>query len=106
VTFNDELSPQPPPPSRERDRRPPGSVLGAVTIYGTVSQSLSNGPQLVIRDSENSQTVRLYVLEDFVVRTRSGGYATADRLREGDPVVVKAYRDADGNYIAQAIRQR
>jgi hypothetical protein len=75
-------------------------------VYGTVSQSLANGPRLAVRDTQNNSVVSLYVLDDFVVRTRTGGYTTADRLKEGDAVVVKAYRDADGNYIAQTIRLR
>lgn len=82
------------------------SDLGIVTIYGTVTQSLSASPQLVVRDTQNNRTIRLYITEDFVIRSRTGGYTTADRLKEGDPLVVKAYRDADGNYIAQTIRQR
>ena len=79
--------------------------LGAVTLYATVAQSLSNSPQLVIKDAQ-SRIYSMYVLEDFVVRTKAGSYTTADKLKEGDPVVVKAYRDADGNYIAQTIRIR
>jgi hypothetical protein len=59
-----------------------------------------------VRDTQNNQTLPLYVLDDFVVRTRTGTYTTADKLKEGDAVVVKAYRDADGNYIAQTIRLR
>lgn len=91
-----------------RDQTPVGTPtdLGVVTIYGTVSQSLAASPQLVVRDTQNNRTIRLYAVEDFSVRTRSGGYTTADRLKEGDSIVVKAYRDADGNYIAQTIRQR
>ena len=80
--------------------------LGAVTVYGTVTQSLSASPQLVVRDTQNNRTIRLYILEDFVVRGRSGNYTTADKLKENDALVIKAYRDADGNYIAQTIRQR
>ncbi|MGZ8811292.1 MAG: DUF5666 domain-containing protein, partial [Thermoanaerobaculia bacterium] len=79
--------------------------LGAVTIYGTVSQSLANSPQLVIRDAQN-RNYSLFILEDFVVRTKANGYTTADRLKGGDSLVVKAYRDSDGNYIAQTIRMR
>jgi len=106
VRFGDE-SPSPTPPSTpQAPPRPYGDVLGAVTIYGTVAQSLSSGPRLVIRENDNNQTVQLYVLEDFVVRAKNGAYTTADKLREGDAVVVKAYRDADGNYIAQTLRQR
>lgn len=80
--------------------------LGAVTIYGTVTQTLSASPQLVVRDTQNNRTYRIFILEDFVVRTRTGAYTTADKLKEGDPLVIKAYRDSDGNYIAQTIRQR
>jgi hypothetical protein len=80
--------------------------LGAVTVYATVTQSLSASPQLVVRDTQNNRTIRLYILEDFVVRNRTGGYTTADKLKENDALVIKAYRDADGNYIAQTIRQR
>ena len=100
VRFGDEpLAPAPAPPTApQAPQRPYGDVLGAVTIYGTVAQSLNNGPRLVIRETDNNQTVSLYVLEDFVIRNKTGGYTTADRLREGDPVVVKAYRDVDGNY--------
>lgn len=81
--------------------------LGVVTIYGTVVQSLDNSPQLIIRDSQNgNRTVRIYLLEDFAYRTKAGGYNTADHLKANDSIVVKAYRDGDGNYIAQTIRVR
>jgi preprotein translocase subunit YajC len=106
VRFGDDASgpaPATPPPAQTR---PSGDLLGAVTIYGTVAQSVNNGPRLIVRDTQNNQTLSLYVLEDFVVRTKTGTYTTADRLKEGDAIVVKAYRDADGNYIAQTIRLR
>ncbi len=105
VRFLDETSTPPAPPVETPRPVTPAGPLGAVTIYGTVMQSLSNNPQLVVRDT-NGQSVRLYVLEEFVVRTRTGGTTTADHLHDGDAVVVKAYRDSDGNYIAQTIRLR
>ena len=81
--------------------------LGVVTIYGTVSQTLADGPQLVLRDTQNNnRTVRVYALEDLPVRTRTATYTTAIQLKVSDSVVIKAYRDADGNYIAQTIRIR
>ena len=43
---------------------------------------------------------------DLPVKTKSGTYSTAERLKDGDAVVVKAFRDADGNYIGQTIRIR
>jgi hypothetical protein len=79
---------------------------GYVTIYGTITQSLRNAPQLTIRDSSSSASQRIYVLEDFVIRTKTNTYSTAEKLNENDSVVVKAYRDADGNLIAQTIRVR
>ena len=80
--------------------------LGLVTVYATVQTTLANAPQLAIRDTQTNRTIRLYASDDMVIKTRSGGFTTADRLREGDAIVVKAYRDADGNYIAQTIRMR
>jgi hypothetical protein len=79
--------------------------LSSVTIYGSVSETLANSPQLVVRDN-TGRMVSLNVLDDFVVRGRNGGYTTAVRLKAGDNVVVKAFRDQDGNYIAQTIRLR
>ena len=80
--------------------------LGLVTVYATVQTTLANGPQLVLHDTQSGNRVRVYATDDLVIRTKSGGYTTADRLREGDAVVIKAYRDADGNLIAQTIRMR
>jgi hypothetical protein len=81
--------------------------LGVVTIYGTVAQTLADSPQLVLRDTQNNnRTVRVYALEDLPIRTKSGTYTTAIQLKASDSIVVKAYRDADGNYIAQTIRIR
>jgi hypothetical protein len=94
-------------PSTSADTAASTFDLGLVTIYGTVQTTLDSSPQLVVRDTQaNNRTIRVYVADDFVIKTKSGGYTTADRLRENDAVVVKAYRDADGNYIGQTIRMR
>lgn len=106
VQFPGENGEMPTAPAENAGAYTPPGPLGAVTIYGTVSQSLSNSPQLGVRSSQNGETYRLYVLEDFLVRTRAGGTITADHLHDGDPIVIKAYRDSDGNYIAQTIRMR
>ena len=82
-----------------------GYELGTVTIYGTVTQTLKNSPRLIIRDSAGN-LVRIYAVEDLVVKTRTGGYSTADRLTEGESVAIRAYRDTDGNFIAQTVRLR
>jgi hypothetical protein len=107
VRFSDDVVQQPQPSGSGSGTTTGGSAgeLGAVTIYGTVNQSLASSPQLGVRDA-NGRTFRLYILEDFVVRTKAGSYTTADRLKEGDSLAVKAYRDSDGNYVAQTIRLR
>lgn len=107
VRFADDTGairdvPAPPPSSTVRVP----VDLGIVTVYATVSQSLASSPQLVVRDTQNDRTLRIYVADDFVVRTKAGSYSTAEKLKENDALIIKAYRDADGNYIAQTIRLR
>lgn len=82
-----------------------GGELPFVTIYGTVRVSLANSPQIVVKDSAG-RSLRINVLEDFPVRNKSGAYIAADQLKVGDNVTIKAYRDVEGNYIAQTIRMR
>ncbi len=89
---------------------PPGPdyapELVTITMSGTVTETLQNAAMLSIRDRVSGRVVVLYVTEDFAVRTKSGSYITADRLNVNDNVIVKAYRDGDGNLIAQTIRVR
>ncbi|MBV9494440.1 MAG: hypothetical protein JOZ54_09340 [Acidobacteria bacterium] len=98
-------------PTRPPDTGSPGYDNGAgdfttVTIYGTVTGTLDAGPRLTLRDNQG-RTVSVLVTEDFVVRGKAAStYVTADRLKSGDAVVVKAYQDPTGDYIAQTIRQR
>ncbi len=80
--------------------------LGAVTIYGTVRETLDSSPHLLVQERSGGRTIRFHVLDDFVVRTKTNAYTTADKLKLGDSLVVKAYRDGAGNYIAQTIRIR
>ena len=57
--------------------------LGVVTIYGTVSQTLADGPQLVLRDTQNNnRMVRVYALDDLPMRTKAGTYTTAVQLKD------------------------
>lgn len=83
-----------------------GVEPGLVTISGAVTDTLQDVGSLTIRERATGRLITLYVADDFVVRTKSGGYSTADRLNPNDNVMVKAYRDSDGNYIAQTIRIR
>lgn len=102
--MDDSASPPEPGPSIPA---PSTGDLGVVTIYGTVSQTLIDGPQLVLRDTQNgNRPIRVYALEDLPVRTRTGTYTTATQVRLNDSLVIKAYRDGEGNYIAQTIRIR
>ncbi len=95
-----------PAPDRTPARpAPTGYELGTVSIYGTITQTLKSSPRLVVRDSAGN-LVRIYAVDDLVVKTRTGGYTTAVRLTEGESLAVRAYRDADGNFIAQTIRLR
>jgi hypothetical protein len=103
VRFSDNVFAGGPATTPQQPGEP--QQLGAVTIYGTVAQTLANAPQLVVRDAQN-HPFTIYALDDFLVRGKTSGYTTADKLKEGESVVVKAYRDADGNYIAQTIRLR
>jgi hypothetical protein len=82
-----------------------GGEFVTATIYGTVMEALGNAPTLGVRDQQG-RIVRILVTDDFVIRTKAGNYATADRLKENDAVVIKAYRDPEGEYIAQTIRMR
>jgi hypothetical protein len=108
VRWTDDTG-APATPSAPAPTAPPvaatGYELGTVTIYGTVTQTLKNSPRLIIRDSAGN-LVQIYAVEDLVVKTRTGGYSTADRLTEGESVAIRAYRDAEGNFIAQTVRLR
>jgi len=98
-------APTPAPARTATATAPTGYELGTVTIYGTVTQTLRDSPRLVIRDSANN-LVQIYAVEDLPVRTRTGGYTTADKLTVGESLAVRAYRDNDGNFIAQTVRVR
>jgi len=100
LDANDNTTPNPLPPPAVN------ATLPMVTIWGTVSESLANGPLLVVRESKTNAVFRINVADDLPIKTKSGAYATAERLKDGDAVVVKAFRDADGNYIGQTIRIR
>jgi uncharacterized protein DUF5666 len=80
--------------------------LVTVTVSGTVTETLENAPTISIRDRTTNRVIAVYATDDFTVRTKSGGYTAADKLNVNDNVLVKAFRDADGNYIAQTIRLR
>jgi hypothetical protein len=107
LRFSDNGTTNTASPSTNTMPSPSYGELGVVTIYGTVLETLADSPQLVLRDTRNQgRTVRLYALDDLPMRTKAGTWSTAVQLRVNDSVVIKAYRDGDGNYIAQTIRMR
>lgn len=77
-----------------------------VSLSANVVESLETSPVLVIRDRTSGRSYNVHVTEDFIVRTKAGSYTTADKLKVGDALVVKAYRDDRGNHVAQTIRYR
>jgi hypothetical protein len=97
------------------DVLPPGGVgpgdrdiadYVVVTMTGTVVETLEDSARLVVRDRDTGRDVDFFVTEDLVVRTRTGTYTTADKLRRSDSVLIKAFRDESGNHVAQTIRIR
>lgn len=95
---------------RDRDRDADDSDtegLSRVVIYANVDKPLGETGLLSLRDtSNNNRQVSVYVDDDFVVRTKTGTYITADQLKANDKIVVKVFRDASGRNFAQTIRMR
>lgn len=86
--------------------RDPVVRYGLVTITGTITETLEDGATLGFRDRDTNQVVRVWVADDFVVRTRGTAYTTAAELRVNDTAVIDAFRDDLGNLVAQTIRLR
>ena len=80
--------------------------LTTVVLTGTIRQDLREADELVVSDSGLDEDVTVWVADDFVMRARSGSYVTADQLKRGDRVTIKAVRISRDRYIAQTIRQR
>jgi hypothetical protein len=103
VRFDDDVFDSSTDDNESDDDR---SDFVTVSLSATVTESLADSATLVVRDRNGGKTLHLFVTEDFVVKTKSGTYTTADRLKVGDSILVKAYRDNDENLIAQTIRYR
>ena len=95
-------------PSGSRiDVREPITSYAIVTFTATVTETLADAATLGIRDRDTNRALRLWVSDDFLVRLKSGNTTTtANQLRENDTILVKAFRDPNGNLIAQTIRLR
>lgn len=77
-----------------------------VTFTGTVRETLEDAATLAVLDKDLNRTVRVWVAEDFAVRTKGATYTNAEGLKVGDTVLIKAFTDTRGNLIAQTIRLR
>jgi len=88
------------------DVREPASYA-VVTFTATVTETLEDAATLGLRDRDTNRAARLWVTDDFLVRMKNNTTTTtASTLRVNDVVLVKAFRDYDGNLIAQTIRLR
>ena len=93
--------------SAPRDNTDSGFTrYGVVTMTGTITQTLEDGPTLSFRDRDTNGVERIWVTTAFVVRTKGNTYITAESLRVNDTAVIDAFRDPNGNLIAQTIRLR
>jgi hypothetical protein len=105
IRFNEDVFAQPPASTVTVDANDDREYV-IVTLTATVVESFDTSSELVVRDRASNRNITLHVTEDFVVRTKAGSYVTADKLKVNDAILVKAFRDDDGNYVAQTIRYR
>jgi Domain of unknown function (DUF5666) len=98
------------PAGRDDDDYPPVDDefvrYGVVTITGTVTETLEDATTISVRDRDSNRILRIWIVEDFAVRTRANTWTTAGQLRLSDTVVIQAFRDDRGNLIAQTVRLR
>lgn len=84
----------------------PISRYSLVTFTGVITETLEDAATIAVRDRDMNRVVRVWVTDDFVVRTKGTTTTTAETLRVNDTVLIKAFRDPSGNLIAQTIRLR
>ncbi|MGA7614925.1 MAG: DUF5666 domain-containing protein [Thermoanaerobaculia bacterium] len=96
---------EPPPPETSASETSAGDYE-LVLLYGTIEETLERSATIQVRDSDTGQVLAVLASSDFVVQTSSGGYKHADQLQRGQDVAIRAFRDPDGNLIAQTIRER
>jgi hypothetical protein len=85
----------------------PISSYSLVTITATVTETLEDSATLGMRDRDTNRDFRLWSAEDLIVRMKAANQTTtASALRVNDVVLLKAFRDADGNLIAQTMKLR
>jgi hypothetical protein len=86
-----------PPPSTGSGDGPGRPDYITVVVYGTVQDVQKGTSTITVKDKDMDRTVRVMMSEDFAIRTKNGNYVMADTLKQGDLIVVKAFRDNYGN---------
>lgn len=80
--------------------------FASVVLSGRVVDSLTSADVLTIRLDDTNRNVEVLADDELIARTRNGSFITADQLRIGETVVIRAYRHNRGTYIAQTIQVR
>ena len=63
-----------------------------------------NEDKLTIHNRSERRDLEITVDEEFIVLRPDDTFIRASQLRQGDNVVIKAFRDPRGEYIAQTVR--
>jgi hypothetical protein len=88
-----------------RDRgQEPYLGFSTVILSGTVEKNPPNEDKLTIHNRNERRTLEITVDEEFIVLRPDDTFIRASQLRQGDSIVIKAFRDPRGEYIAQTIR--
>jgi hypothetical protein len=84
----------------------PFGTYSIVTLSGTIVETLEDSPTLGFRERDTERVARIWIAPNFIVRTRANTNVAAETLRVNDTVIIEAFRDPEGNLIAQTIRLR
>lgn len=78
--------------------------FSTVILSGVVEKNPPNEDKLTIHNRNERRDLEITVDEEFIVLRPDDTFIRASQLRQGDTVVIKAFRDPRGEYIAQTIR--
>ena len=78
--------------------------FSTVILSGVVEKNPPNEDKITIHNRNERRDLEITVDEEFIVLRPDDTFIRASQLRQGDNVVIKAFRDPRGEYIAQTIR--
>jgi len=78
--------------------------FSTVILSGVVEKNPPNDDKITIHNRNERRDLEITVDEEFIVLRPDDTFIRASQLRQGDSVVIKAFRDPRGEYIAQTIR--